>query len=158
MSLSSFFQQGRSSALSSDASQQERTEPWLSSEVGLLEYKPAGQSFAAYGSQTSVAPAMLATLPATKQLIAKSAIENLFRKDWFDITVMRHVCELAGVSTRSPAYNALQALHCVHYDTMPHALKQQLPHLVREALLPPPPRGDCVATGIATDGVVFSHG
>lgn len=158
MSLSSFFQRARSSATGSADSSRERTEPWLSSEDALLELMPAGQSYAAYGSRTSVAPAMLATMPATKQLVAKAAIENLFRKDWFDITVLRHVCELAGASTRSPAYNALQALHCVHYDTMPDALKQQLPHLVREALLPPPPRGECVATGIATDGVVFSHG
>lgn len=97
----------------------------------------------------------LASLPETKQLVAQAALNHLFEQKYFSVSTLDKLCDLGGFSRKSAAYLALAPLHCVDYDLMPRALRQQLPHLVNECLQPagttPGP-----ATAIALQGVSFT--
>jgi hypothetical protein len=82
--------------------------------------------------------ASVSTLPETKNLVVRNALSGLFRKHHFDICTVRELCELLDLSTNTPAFQALRTLHCMEYRDMDPALRERLPHMVGEALRPPP--------------------
>lgn len=97
--------------------------------------------------------AALATLPETRQLVAREALRHLFTNSFFDICTVRNLVAMAGRSENTPAFQLLRTLHCVHYVDMDPQLRDQLPQLVNEALRPPP---HLAAVDVAAQGVDFT--
>jgi hypothetical protein len=151
-----FFQFRRSSSASSSADSTSRAElPWQGTKASSTEQTSFGQPSPVAGSLTSSGlTTSLATLPATKALVAKTLLDKLFTEKWFSICEVDSLCDLAGRPRNTPAYKMLRALHCVHYANMPQELLEQIPQLVNECLRAPP---TCLASVVALDGVVFDH-
>jgi hypothetical protein len=78
----------------------------------------------------------------------------MFRKNWFDITVVSSVCEIMDRPKNGKAYEMLRTLHCVHYNEMNTQTLELIPHLISEVLSPP---AKCVATDVALSGVKFGE-
>lgn len=78
------------------------------------------------------------TLPASeraKMLVVKTAITQLFDKEYFDICLLREIMGIIGTRRDGDAYNMLRALHCIPYAKMDPDLRDMVPELVNEALL-----------------------
>lgn len=99
-------------------------------------------------------PAPIASLPATKQLVVTTALNHLFTKGYFSVCQLDEIMKLMGAPRHTPARQLLATLHCVDYADMPPELREQLPHLVREAISPQP--AVCHATSTALQGAQFS--
>ena len=67
-------------------------------------------------------------------MIAETALDNMFKRGYLDITAVRTVAELLGKVQQGPAWLQLSALHYVDFDKMPQELRVMVPDLIREAL------------------------
>ena len=65
--------------------------------------------------------------------IAKTAIENMLSKKYFDICAIDKVGTLLRRHPAGLAYDMLSALHCVHYAEMPAEVREAIPGLIRDA-------------------------
>ncbi len=79
-------------------------------------------------------------------MVVRQALDSLFTNDFFSICTVDKILVLVDRSRRTPAYELLSALHCVHYRDMNPELRDKIPHLVNEAMRPPP---RCIATDTA---------
>uniref|UniRef100_UPI003F7D8DC1 hypothetical protein n=1 Tax=Xanthomonas sp. 0924 TaxID=2835534 RepID=UPI003F7D8DC1 len=70
----------------------------------------------------------------TQALVAQTALNRMFRSPFFSICEIDHVARMLEIHPERHAYNQLRALHCVHWNEMPEALRQQIPALVQQAL------------------------
>jgi len=84
---------------------------------------------------------LLSDLPEVKRIVAETAIQGLFTKNYFDICAVRAIMEVVGGSKDSMAYKQLHALHCIDYANMPAHLRDILPRLLNECF-----RGESVAS------------
>lgn len=73
-----------------------------------------------------------------QQRAAGAALEKLLTGDYFDITGLRKVAALTGAELRGKDFEALEALHCVHYSKMDRALALQVREKCLELLGLPP--------------------
>lgn len=94
----------------------------------------------------------VSSLPETKQLVVKQAIQNLFEKDYFSICQLDSTLKIIGARQGGDAYKMLNALHCVSYSKMSPELRERIPYLVNECLR----QNDNVieATDVALNGVL----
>ena len=74
-----------------------------------------------------------------KELAAVTALNNMLAKGWMDICTIRNVAELLGRNPHGEAYDILHSLHCVHFNQMPPALRDEIPRLIEQCL-------DCAPT------------
>jgi hypothetical protein len=77
---------------------------------------------------------LVSELPDTQQLVVRMATVKLFEQRHFSICDVDTLMKLLGTNAHTSAYTQLRALHCVNYADMPPALRQRIPHLVRECL------------------------
>lgn len=73
-----------------------------------------------------------------QQRAAGAALEKLLTGDYFDITGLCKVAALTGAELRGKDFEALEALHCVHYSKMDRALALQVREKCLELLGLPP--------------------
>lgn len=73
-----------------------------------------------------------------QQRAAGAALEKLLTGDYFDITGLRKIAALTGSELRGRDYEALEALHCVHYAKMDRMLATQVREKCLELLGLPP--------------------
>lgn len=72
-----------------------------------------------------------------QQLAVEQAIQTLFNKRHFDITLLNEIGEMLGVNPRQAAiYPFLSSLHCVDFSAMAPELRAQLEFKVVECLRP----------------------
>lgn len=141
------------SASSSATSQANMNDDSTTSSAERMEFASSGRTSPALGLKTSSWPSV-ASLPETRQLVVMQALDHLFKSNYFDICKVRQLTEILQVSQRSEAFALLHSLHCVSYADMKPALRNQIPHLVNEALRPP--EGDvCEAATTAAHGLQF---
>lgn len=76
----------------------------------------------------------VSSLPETKQLVVKHAIQNLFEKNYFSICTLDNALAIVGARQGGEAYRMLHALHCMDYSKMNPELRARIPHLVNECL------------------------
>lgn len=69
-----------------------------------------------------------------KQLSALTALNHMFAKGWLDICTIDSVAKLLGIDPKGEAYDILRPLHCIHFNTMPAALREQIPELIKACL------------------------
>lgn len=62
------------------------------------------------------------------------SIEKMFKKGWFDITVIDDVCDALGCPPGGPEYRTLRLLHCVDFKDMPRKLFRELPALINSVV------------------------
>lgn len=110
---------------------------------------PSGQFNAK--SCAPILPAV-SSLPETKQLVVKQAVQHLFERNYFSICQLDKAIELVGARQGGDAYRMLHALHCVDFGKMDPELRARIPHLVNECLRQQDNIID--ATDIALKGVV----
>lgn len=120
------------------------------SEAAWTESANSGPTLSAPGSAISLRA--IASLPETRRLVVTAALDDLFRKEWFDVCNLDKVMKICNAPRGSEAHQLLDALHCVHYGRMPPDLRARIPHLVNECLCPPE-AVQGVATTIALQGV-----
>lgn len=70
----------------------------------------------------------------TKTLVATTALAKMIKNGYLDITTIRGIASLMGVSVGGPVFEQLQLLHCVHFHEMPPALRERLPAMIAECL------------------------
>lgn len=58
----------------------------------------------------------------------------MFRKGYFDICLVRQICELNGTIPNGEAMRLLHPLHCVNFEDMPKELLRGLPVLIQQAI------------------------
>lgn len=77
--------------------------------------------------------------PTDFQLRATStALDSMFRKQWFDITILDNVAKVLGRHVGGKDYDALRAVHCVNYADMHPDLRRMVRTKVLELLGVPP--------------------
>lgn len=103
----------------------------LSASTSEENLTPSGQFNAK--SCASNLPAV-SSLPETKQLVVKQAVQHLFEKGYFSICQLDKAIELVGARQGGEAYRMLHSLHCVDYGRMDPELRARIPHLVNECL------------------------
>ena len=69
-----------------------------------------------------------------KELAAVTALNAMMAKGWMDICTIRSVAEMLGRDPRGEAYDILHSLHCIHFDKMPPALREEIPRLIEQCL------------------------
>jgi len=69
-----------------------------------------------------------------QRLVAEAALAKMVSKGYFDICTIDAICKAWNQQPNAEAYALLRPLHCVEYNTMPAALRQQLPALINQAL------------------------
>lgn len=74
-----------------------------------------------------------------KELAAVTALNDMMGKGWFSICTIDNVSKMLGRNPKGQAYDILNALHCVHFDKMPPALRDAIPALIEQCL-------DCAPT------------
>lgn len=80
----------------------------------------------------------MAQLTEFQQRSAGAALEKLLTGDYFDITGLQKIASLTGVELRGMDYEALKALHCVHYSKMDRVLATMVREKCLELLGLPP--------------------
>lgn len=70
-----------------------------------------------------------------KQLIAATALKNMFQGNYFDYSCVQEVAKMLGIKPNAEAMDMLHPLHCVHWTKMPRELFQQMPGLISKALM-----------------------
>ena len=74
-----------------------------------------------------------------KELAAVTALNDMMAKGWFSICTIDNVGKMLGRNPRGEAYDILHSLHCIHFDKMPPALRDEIPRLIEQCL-------DCAPT------------
>ena len=67
-----------------------------------------------------------------KELAAVAALNAMMAKGWMDICTIRSVAEMLGRDPRGDAFGILRSLHCIHFDKMPPALREEIPRLIEQ--------------------------
>ena len=70
----------------------------------------------------------------TQVMVAQTALNKMFRSPFFSICEIDSIARMMGIHPERDSYNQLRALHCVHWNEMPEALRRQVPLLVHQAL------------------------
>ena len=70
----------------------------------------------------------------TQELIAMTALNNMFKKGHFDICTIDAVAKVMSVHPSGSYYNQLRALHCIDYKDMPKELYDMLPGMIKSCL------------------------
>jgi len=92
-------------------------------------------------------------LSETQQIVLKDALDGLFSNTFFNICAVDSILEMCKVPRESDAYKMLKTLHCKHFDAMSAELRERLPLIVRDALMPQ----RCEATDIVMNGLVIEQ-
>lgn len=71
-----------------------------------------------------------------RQLIVSEGIKELFRKRYFDICLLRSLCETLSLPTGGRAWSELNTLHCVDFRDIHPEILRRLPVKVLEYLNP----------------------
>ena len=79
----------------------------------------------------------IAHLPETRQIVVKQVIKDVFDSTFFSICKINKLLEAVGVTRDTEAYRLLATLHCVDYNKMLPELRERLPYLINECLMPP---------------------
>ncbi len=87
----------------------------------------------------------------------EQALEQLFAKHYFDITLLRDIGDMLGRNVQqSQDYKYLHALHCIHYADMAPEIREQLQERVigclRGGFLP----GRVLARAVLIEGNDFT--
>lgn len=71
-----------------------------------------------------------------KHLAALAALNDMMAKGYANICTIDKVAELLDINPKlaGDAYKTLHALHCVHFDKMPAALRDRVPELIEQVL------------------------
>ena len=69
-----------------------------------------------------------------KELAAVTALNDMMGKGWFSICTIDNVGQMLGRNPRGEAYDILRSLHCIHFDKMPPALRDEIPRLIEQCL------------------------
>lgn len=69
-----------------------------------------------------------------KELAAVTALNAMMAKGWFSICTIDNVGQMLGRNPRGEAYDILHSLHCIHFDKMPPALREEIPRLIEQCL------------------------
>ena len=69
-----------------------------------------------------------------QELAVMTGLNNMFRKGYFDVCVIRESAKIMGVCLGGRAYDILHVLHCVNFADMPQELRESIPALIRECL------------------------
>lgn len=73
-----------------------------------------------------------------QQRAVVAALEKLFTGIYFDVTTLRKIADLTGAQLRGKDFEALEAMHCVHYSKMDKELQLQVREKCLELLGLPP--------------------
>ncbi len=123
----------RSASSSGTGSANEQTSHSHTREAKPMGSESCGPTWSDINSQTS--SLAVSQMRKVKQQVILAATQNLFSKDFFDICKLHEIAKVVGASKNSGhAWDLLQALHCVHYKTMPPDLRNAIPQLVNECL------------------------
>lgn len=57
---------------------------------------------------------------------AKTALKHMFEKDYYDICTVDKLIKMTGCHPDRKDYQALNALHCVHFNEMDSDLRQMV--------------------------------
>jgi hypothetical protein len=68
-------------------------------------------------------------------MVVATATKELFESKHFSICAVRKIAEIVGASRKGPAWDLLDALHCIDYASMPIELRESIPLLVNEILI-----------------------
>jgi len=71
---------------------------------------------------------------AADVMVARAAIDKMFRRGWIDICAIDEVIKLLGVIPDGECYGRLRALHCVHIREMERDLQYHIPAWINGAL------------------------
>jgi len=66
-------------------------------------------------------------------MAAEVALNKMFSGRHFDICAVREACEVMGATLTPDAEAILRPLHCVNWDQIPPAIKDEIPHLLKES-------------------------
>lgn len=66
-------------------------------------------------------------------MAAEVALNKMFSVKHFDICAVREACEALGATLTPDAEAILRPLHCVNWDQIPPAIKDEIPHLLKES-------------------------
>ncbi len=97
--------------------------------MGQMKY---GHTSSIHIKKTSVSN--ISEIPELKQMVVLTAMERLFDEKHFSICAVRNIAKVIGAPACGPAWDMLEALHCIQYATMPAELRESIPHLVNECL------------------------
>jgi len=70
----------------------------------------------------------------TKAMVAITALNKMFESGSFSICTIDSVAQMLGVIPDREAYETLRPLHCVDWQKMPKALRDQVPGLIQRVL------------------------
>ena len=74
-----------------------------------------------------------------KQQIAMTVLNEMMRSSFFSICAVNDAADVLGANPRlSESYTQLKALHCVHWDRMPRAVRLLVPQMIADCLALPP--------------------
>ena len=68
-------------------------------------------------------------------MVVATATKNLFERKHFSICDVQKIAEIVGAQKKGPAWDLLDALHCIDYAAMPTELRESIPLLVNEILI-----------------------
>lgn len=68
-------------------------------------------------------------------MIAATALNNMFRKGYFDICCVKNVAKVLNVQPDASAIDKLAPLHCIQWSDMPAQVRDAVPGLIQQALL-----------------------
>lgn len=68
------------------------------------------------------------------QRMAAFALEKMFKGKYFSICDVDKACTLMGRTGSGPAYDRLNALHCVHWGDIPDDIMRLIPVWLNEVL------------------------
>ena len=92
-------------------------------------------------------------LSETQQIVLREALDGLFSASFFDVCKVNDILEMCRVPRESDAYKMLRTLHCKHYNAMSTEMRERLPLIVRDALMPQ----RCEATDVVLNGLVIER-
>lgn len=86
---------------------------------------------------------------ALRVMAAEVALNKMFNERTFSICAVNDACSALEVELTPEARAILQPLHCVEWDKIPHELKQEIPHLIKESI-----RRSAVIRSMVTDMIL----
>jgi hypothetical protein len=73
-------------------------------------------------------------MATTEEMIAKTALNVMMKKSYFDICTLEKVAAVLNVHPDAKTSVMLRTLHCVEYGDMSTELRHVIPHLISQYL------------------------
>lgn len=67
-----------------------------------------------------------------KQEAVIIVLSKIFRDDWFCVSKLKHAATIAEVVIPKEKQQIFDAMHCIHYNTMPKEFREDLAEIVIE--------------------------